>query len=411
MAAEQNNEQAGRAPGAESGQAAPGGVAARRNARAYGGAAARRNARAAGRTAAGAGPDAAASGGNAASRERAAAEPPSSREPARGETAEPARGETAEAGSHPAAESGTPLQDAARNDAGSRPRGGVGYGNAGSSYGRALGYGNAAARGAFTRNAASNRNAARTANVPYRAWKFTPVNQEKPPSRLQRAFAFLEAFRVTGTDTPAGKLRLYGLGLGAAYFAVYAVCFAALYIPMRTLTARLGFDLSFGLGALAASALGAVLCCISWPMLKQYRRLTAAAYGWLFLAAGIPFALCIALSWGDAEVQSLVILFFARYALCPLLIGGSVGLTLCLWDWTWEMERRTGAASNRRGSGATTGQRGGGTTTGQRGGSGRQAGGVRRAGQGGTGYAVRRSTGGNAGGTAQPLRGGGRPRR
>ncbi len=132
--------------------------------------------------------------------------------------------------------------------------------------------------------------------------------------------------------------KIAGRLLAAAYIAIYAGSDILWEEPMNLLTSLFPPVLGALARCVIPAAFGSALCALSWKIFRSRRGIMTAAYSFLNRAAVIIFIVAELLLWGERRGQTLIFLFFARFIIPPLLIGGYISAKL-YYNW-WNRNRR-----------------------------------------------------------------------
>ena len=152
------------------------------------------------------------------------------------------------------------------------------------------------------------------------------TEQEKQERRQERADSFWSAFQFTENGKPKSSLVVYTFSLSILFAAAYFLCYEG---AIRLLTEPLS-SLSPWAGnlliALAASAVGAAVCCLPHRFFRD-KRLVFGGHLWLCgYAAAVLVIMLVMLGCTEGFLSFLV--FFAWFVLPPVAAGTAVSALL-----------------------------------------------------------------------------------
>lgn len=140
-------------------------------------------------------------------------------------------------------------------------------------------------------------------------------NEEK----TSRAERFWSAFRFTENGRPKSGFGVYTFSLSLLFAAVYFLCYEG---AIRLLSAPLASLPAWAanlLTALAASAIGAALCCLPHRFLSD-KRLVFGGHLWLCAYALAVLVIMLALL-GFTDAYGAFLTFFGWFVLPPVGLG------------------------------------------------------------------------------------------
>ena len=156
----------------------------------------------------------------------------------------------------------------------------------------------------------------------------TPLlEREKNIERAEKADKFWSAFMLTKDGKVKSTLLLNSFCMCVVLIAVYAGCFVLLASPMETLTQAAPVWAKNLVGTLVPSALGSVICLLTFPLFKE-RRTIPCAYLWLLVLTLACLVTMVILLWGEQTAMVLMLQFFLLFFAAPILIGGTGSLLL-----------------------------------------------------------------------------------
>lgn len=163
--------------------------------------------------------------------------------------------------------------------------------------------------------------------------KSNPIQESQMDEKISRAAdSFWSAFQMMENGKVKSTLMLYSFCLCWVFIAVYVGAIALLIGPLHVLMDGAPVLLENVVTALVPAVLGTAVCCLTWLLPGDKRKLPAA-YLWLtLLMLACLIALMVLLS-GERRVQILALQFFGMFALVPLILGDAVSILLFYRYW------------------------------------------------------------------------------
>ena len=161
--------------------------------------------------------------------------------------------------------------------------------------------------------------------------KGNPIQESQIEERIGRAAdSFWSAFQMMENGRVKSTLMLYSFCLCWVFAAVYGAAIALLIGPLHMLMAGSPVFLENLVTALVPAVLGTAVCCLTWLLPGDKRKLPAA-YLWLtLLMLACLIGLIMLMGWENA---GLVLQFFGMFVLAPLALGLSSSLLAYYLYW------------------------------------------------------------------------------
>ena len=141
----------------------------------------------------------------------------------------------------------------------------------------------------------------------------------KEEQRKSKAEGFWEAFRFTENGKPKSSLVIYTFSLSVLFAAVYALCYEG---AIRLLTGPLASLPAWGSNlviSLAASGIGAAVCCAPHRFFRD-KRLVFGGHLWLCGYAAVILAV-MGIMMGLTEEFAAFLIFFGWAVAVPVILG------------------------------------------------------------------------------------------
>ena len=148
--------------------------------------------------------------------------------------------------------------------------------------------------------------------------KGNPIQESQIEERIGRAAdSFWSAFQMMENGRVKSTLMLYSFCLCWVFAAVYGAAIALLIGPLHMLM---------------AAVLGTAVCCLTWLLPGDKRKLPAA-YLWLTLLMLACLIALLVLLKGEQGAQILALQFFGMFVLVPLIMGDGMSILLFYRYW------------------------------------------------------------------------------
>ena len=163
--------------------------------------------------------------------------------------------------------------------------------------------------------------------------KGNPIQESQIEERIGRAAdSFWSAFQMMENGRVKSTLMLYSFCLCWVCAAVYGAAIALLIGPLHMLMAGSPVFLENLVTALVPAVLGTAVCCLTWLLPGDKRKLPAA-YLWLTLLMLACLIALLILLKGEQGAQILALQFFGMFVLVPLIMGDGMSILLFYRYW------------------------------------------------------------------------------
>ena len=163
--------------------------------------------------------------------------------------------------------------------------------------------------------------------------KGNPIQESQIEERIGRAAdSFWSAFQMMENGRVKSTLMLYSFCLCWVFAAVYGAAIALLIGPLHMLMAGSPVFLENLVTALVPAGLGTAVCCLTWLLPGDKRKLPAA-YLWLTLLMLACLIALLILLKGEQGAQILALQFFGMFVLVPLIMGDGMSILLFYRYW------------------------------------------------------------------------------
>ena len=163
--------------------------------------------------------------------------------------------------------------------------------------------------------------------------KGNPIQESQIEERIGRAAdSFWSAFQMMENGRGKSTLMLYSFCLCWVFAAVYGAAIALLIGPLHMLMAGSPVFLENLVTALVPAVLGTAVCCLTWLLPGDKRKLPAA-YLWLTLLMLACLIALLILLKGEQGAQILALQFFGMFVLVPLIMGDGMSILLFYRYW------------------------------------------------------------------------------
>ena len=163
--------------------------------------------------------------------------------------------------------------------------------------------------------------------------KGNPIQESQIEERIGRAAdSFWSAFQMMENGRVKSTLMLYSFCLCWVFAAVYGAAIALLIGPLHMLMAGSPVFLENLVTALVPAVLGTAVCCLTWLLPGDKRKLPAA-YLWLTLLMLACLIALLVLLKGEQGAQILALQFFWMFVLVPLIMGDGMSILLFYRYW------------------------------------------------------------------------------
>ena len=110
-----------------------------------------------------------------------------------------------------------------------------------------------------------------------------PIQEQEWNEKVTKAAdSFWSAFQMTENGKVKSTLLLYSFCLCWVFIAVYAALFVFLLDPLDALVSGAPGIVAHVVEAVVPALVGAVVCVLPWPIIKD-KRIIPASYTWIFL--------------------------------------------------------------------------------------------------------------------------------
>ncbi len=152
-------------------------------------------------------------------------------------------------------------------------------------------------------------------------------NQEWNEKVTKAADGFWSAFQMTENGKVKSTLMLYSFCLCWVFIAVYAAAFFLLLDPLDALVSGAPGIVVHVVEAVVPALVGAVVCALPWPLLKE-KRILPASYTWMFLLSMACLIAMLVMMKDEPEARGLFLQFFVQAVPAPVLLGGGLSAVL-----------------------------------------------------------------------------------
>ena len=160
-----------------------------------------------------------------------------------------------------------------------------------------------------------------------------PIRQKEIDEQVGKfADKFWGAFQMMENGRGKSTLMLYSFCLCWVFAAVYGAAIALLIGPLHMLMAGSPVFLENLVTALVPAVLGTAVCCLTWLLPGDKRKLPAA-YLWLTLLMLACLIALLILLKGEQGAQILALQFFGMFVLVPLIMGDGMSILLFYRYW------------------------------------------------------------------------------
>ena len=160
-----------------------------------------------------------------------------------------------------------------------------------------------------------------------------PIQESQIDEKISRAAdSFWSAFQMMENGRVKSTLMLYSFCLCWVFAAVHGAAIALLIGPLHMLMAGSPVFLENLVTALVPAVLGTAVCCLTWLLPGDKRKLPAA-YLWLTLLMLACLIALLILLKGEQGAQILALQFFGMFVLVPLIMGDGMSILLFYRYW------------------------------------------------------------------------------
>lgn len=150
-----------------------------------------------------------------------------------------------------------------------------------------------------------------------------PIEEQAWNEKVTRAAdSFWSAFQMTENGRVKSTLLLYSFCLCCVFIAVYAGAYILLLDPLNAVFSGAGLAAHVAESVIPA-AVGAVVCALPWPLLKD-KRILPASYTWMLALGAACLIAMLVLMRDEPEARGLFVQFFVQAVPAPILLGGGL---------------------------------------------------------------------------------------
>ena len=151
-----------------------------------------------------------------------------------------------------------------------------------------------------------------------------PIQDQEWNEKVTKAAdSFWSAFQMTENGRVKSTLLLYSFCL----CWVYAASFAFLLDPLDALVSGAPGIVAHVVEAVVPALVGAVVCVLPWPIIKD-KRIIPASYTWIFLLSMACLIAMLVMMKDEPEARNLFLQFFVQAVPAPILLGGGLSAFL-----------------------------------------------------------------------------------
>ena len=155
-----------------------------------------------------------------------------------------------------------------------------------------------------------------------------PIQDQEWNEKVTKAAdSFWSAFQMTENGRVKSTLLLYSFCLCWVFIAVYAASFAFLLDPLDALVSGAPGIVAHVVEAVVPALVGAVVCVLPWPIIKD-KRIIPASYTWIFLLSMACLIAMLVMMKDEPEARNLFLQFFVQAVPAPILLGGGLSAFL-----------------------------------------------------------------------------------
>lgn len=155
-----------------------------------------------------------------------------------------------------------------------------------------------------------------------------PIKDQEWNEKVTKAAdSFWSAFQMTENGKVKSTLLLYSFCLCWLFIAVYAGSFALLLDPLNALVSGAPGIVIHVVEAVVPALVGAVVCALPWPIIKD-KRIIPASYTWIFLLSVACLISMLVMMKDEPEARNLFLQFFVQAVPAPILLGGGLSAFL-----------------------------------------------------------------------------------
>ena len=155
-----------------------------------------------------------------------------------------------------------------------------------------------------------------------------PIKDQEWNEKVTKAAdSFWSAFQMTENGRVKSTLLLYSFCLCWVFIAVYAASFAFLLDPLDALVSGAPGIVAHVVEAVVPALVGAVVCVLPWPIIKD-KRIIPASYTWIFLLSMACLIAMLIMMSDEPEARMLFVQFFIQAVPAPILVGGGLSAIL-----------------------------------------------------------------------------------
>ena len=155
-----------------------------------------------------------------------------------------------------------------------------------------------------------------------------PIQEQEWNEKVTKAAdSFWSAFQMTENGRVKSTLLLYSFCLCWVFIAVYAASFAFLLDPLDALVSGAPGIVAHVVEAVVPALVGAVVCVLPWPIIKD-KRIIPASYTWIFLLSMACLIAMLVMMKDEPEARNLFLQFFVQAVPAPILLGGGLSAML-----------------------------------------------------------------------------------
>ena len=155
-----------------------------------------------------------------------------------------------------------------------------------------------------------------------------PIQEQEWNEKVTKAAdSFWSAFQMTENGKVKSTLLLYSFCLCWVFIAVYAASFAFLLDPLDALVSGAPGIVAHVVEAVVPALVGAVVCVLPWPIIKD-KRIIPASYTWIFLLSMACLIAMLVMMKDEPEARNLFLQFFVQAVPAPILLGGGLSAFL-----------------------------------------------------------------------------------
>ena len=151
-----------------------------------------------------------------------------------------------------------------------------------------------------------------------------PIKDQEWNEKVTKAAdSFWSAFQMTENGKVKSTMLLYSFCLCWVFIAIYAASFAFLLDPLDALVSGAPGFVVHMVEAVVPALVGAVVCALPWPIIKD-KRIIPASYTWIFLLSMACLIAMLVMMKDEPEARNLFLQFFVQAVPAPILLGGGL---------------------------------------------------------------------------------------